>query len=155
MGVKPIPEGFHSVNPSLHIKDVPAAIAFYKEAFGATELMRLEMAPGVIAHAEVKIGDSVIMMAEESPDWGNKAPGTLGGTPVNLMVYVEDVDAVFAKAVAAGGKPTRPVEDQFWGDRMGNFIDPFGHSWTVATHVEDVSAEECKARMMKLYAPAA
>ena len=146
MAVKPIPEGYHSVTPYLIIKGASRAIEFYKKAFGATELMRMPGPNNTIAHAEIKIGDSPIMLADEGQ--GNyRGPEALGGTPVSLMVYVENVDKVFEQAVANGAKTVRPVENQFYGDRTGTLTDPFGHIWSLGTHVEDVSMEEMQRRM--------
>ena len=145
--VSPIPAGYHSVTPYLMVRNAVGAIAFYREAFGAEELMRFEGPPGRIAHAEVKIGDSHVMLADEHPDEGFVGPQTLGGAGASLMLYVEDVDKTFARAVAAGATVRRPVADQFYGDRVGTLTDPFGHVWTVATHQEDVSVEEAKRRM--------
>ncbi len=146
MAVKPIPEGYHSVTPYLIIKGASRAIDFYKKSFGATELMRMPGPNDTIMHAEIKIGDSPIMLADEG--MGNyRGPETLGGTPVSLMVYVENVDKVFDEAVKNGAKAVRPVEDQFYGDRTGTLTDPFGHVWSVGTHVEDVSMEEMGRRM--------
>ncbi|HYR77711.1 MAG TPA: VOC family protein [Pyrinomonadaceae bacterium] len=144
---KPIPEGYHSVTPYLIIKGATEAIDFYKKAFGATELFRMPAPEGKIGHAEIKIGDSPIMLADEFPEMGYKSPQTLGGSPVSLMIYVADVDTVFKQAIAAGGKEQRPVKDQFYGDRSGTLEDPFGHVWHVATHKEDVSPEEMERRM--------
>jgi len=147
MSVKPVPEGYNSVTPYLFVKGAARAIDFYKLAFGATEIMRIPGPDGHVAHAELKIGNSVIMLADE-PDSGEyKSPETIGGSAVSLMIYLEDVDKVFARAISAGAKETRAVVDQFYGDRSGNLVDPFGHLWTVATHVEDVSPEEMKRRM--------
>jgi PhnB protein len=144
---KPIPEGYHSVTPYLIIKGATEAIDFYKKAFGATELFRMPAPGGKIGHAEIKIGDSPIMLADESPEMGYKSPQTLGGSPISIMIYVADVDTVFKQAIAAGGKEQRPVKDQFYGDRSGTLEDPFGHVWHVATHKEDVSPEEMERRM--------
>jgi PhnB protein len=144
--VKPIPEGYHSVTPYLIVKDAARAIEFYKRAFGATELLRMAAPGGKIGHAEIKIGDSPIMLADEAPDVGALSPESLGGTPVSILLYVEDVDAVFNQAIAAGAKMQRPVKDQFYGDRIGGLTDPFGHVWYVATHKEDVSPEEMRKR---------
>ena len=144
MAVKPIPDGYHSVTPYLIVRDGARAIDFYKQAFGAVELFRMDAPGNKIGHAEIKIGDSPVMLADEHPEMGAKSPESFGGSPVHLMIYVEDVDTVFKKALAAGGKETRPVKDQFYGDRSGNLTDPFGHSWTVATHKEDVSVEDTK-----------
>jgi len=144
---KPIPEGYHSVTPYLIIKGATEAIDFYKKAFGATELFRMPAPGGKIGHAEIKIGDSPIMLADESPEMGYKSPQSLGGSPISIMIYVVDVDTVFKRAIAAGGKEQRPVKDQFYGDRSGTLEDPFGHVWHVATHKEDVSPEEMERRM--------
>jgi PhnB protein len=143
---KPIPDGYHSVTPYLIIKGAADAIDFYKKAFGATELFRMDH-EGKVGHAEIKIGDSPIMLADESPQMGYKSPTTLGGTPISIMIYVDDVDTVFKQALAAGGEEQKPLQDQFYGDRSGTLKDPFGHVWHVATHVEDVSPEEMEKRM--------
>lgn len=145
--VKPIPEGYHSVTPYLTISGAAQAIEFYKKAFGATELMRMPAPGGKIGHAELKIGDSVIMLADESPECGNRSPQSLGGTPVSILIYVEDVDAVFKRAVAAGAKVVREVADQFYGDRSGGITDPFGHGWYIHTHIEDVTPQEIEKRL--------
>lgn len=146
MSVKPIPEGYHSVTPYLIVKGAAKAIDYYKKVFGATEIMRMPGPNGTVMHAEIKIGDSVIMLADEQQ--GNfRSPEGLGGSPVSLMVYVEDVDNTFKQAISNGAKETRAVQDQFYGDRSGNLVDPFGHVWTVATHKEDVSEAEMKRRM--------
>jgi PhnB protein len=144
--VKPIPDGYHSVTPYLIIKGAGNAIDFYKKAFGATELFRMDH-EGKVGHAEIKIGDSPIMLADESPEMGYKSPTTLGGTPVSIMIYVEDVDTIFKRAIAAGGEQQKAVQDQFYGDRSGTLKDPFGHVWHVATHKEDVSPDEMEKRM--------
>jgi PhnB protein len=144
--VKPIPDGYHSVTPYLIVKDAVRALEFYKNAFGATEVMRFVQPDGRVGHAEVRIGDSHVMLADEFPEIGAKSPQTIGGTPVTMMVYVEDVDATVAQAVSAGATLTRPVQDQFYGDRAGGVTDPFGHVWFIATHVEDVSQEEMQRR---------
>ncbi|HSD19408.1 MAG TPA: VOC family protein [Anaeromyxobacter sp.] len=144
--VKPIPDGYHSVTPYLIVKDAPRALEFYKAAFGATELMRMTQPDGRVGHAEVRIGDSPVMLADEFPEIGAKSPQTIGGTAVSLMIYVPDVDAVVGQAVAAGAKLTRPVADQFYGDRIGGVTDPFGHAWFIATHKEDVPPEELARR---------
>jgi len=146
MAVKQIPEGYHSVTPYLIIKGATAAIEYYKQAFGAIELMRMPAPGGKIGHAEIKIGDSPIMLADEFPEMGHKSPKTLGGSPVSIMIYVEDVDTVFARAITAGGTEQRPVKDQFYGDRHGGIMDPSGNQWWIATHKEDVSAEEMMKR---------
>jgi PhnB protein len=144
--VKAIPDGYHSVTPYLSISGAAAAIDFYKKAFGAVELFRMEQPDGKIGHAEIKIGDSPIMLADEYPEMNSVGPKTLGGTSVSLLIYVEDVDTVFKTAIEAGAQEQRPVEDKFYGDRMGSLIDPFGHVWHVGTHVEDVSPEEMEKR---------
>jgi PhnB protein len=146
MSVKPIPAGYHTVTPYLIIQGAAKAIEFYARAFGARELMRLEGPGGTIAHAEIQIGDSRIMLADEHPQMGHRGPQALGGTPVSLMLYVENVDALFAQAIAAGGKSQRPVADQFYGDRSGLLADPFGHLWAIATHTEDVPPDEIDRR---------
>jgi PhnB protein len=147
MSMKPIPDGYGSITPYLMIQGAARAIEFYKNVFGAIERMRLPTPEGKIAHAEMEIGDSVIMLADECLERGAKSPDTIGGTPVCLHLYVADADAVFAKAIATGAEQIRPVADQFYGDRSGMFSDPFGHTWNVATHVEDVSPEELQKRM--------
>jgi len=147
MPVKPIPEGYHAVTPYLIVKDAAKAIEFYKHAFNATELLRMPGPGGRIMHAELKLGDSVVMLADENPKMGYRAPGPDGNTAVSLYFYCPDVDAAVDRAVAAGAKVTRPVADQFYGDRNGTLIDPFGHVWSVGTHTEDVSEEEIKRRM--------
>lgn len=147
MNVKPIPEGYASVTPYLIIQGAAEAIEFYENAFGATERMRLPTPEGKVAHAEIEIDGSVIMLADECLERGAKSPQTIGGTPVCLHLYVTNVDEVFANALAAGAKQLRPVENQFYGDRSGMFSDPFGHHWNVATHVEDVSPDELQQRM--------
>ena len=144
--VKPIPEGYHTATPYLIVKDAARAIEFYKKAFGATELMRIPGPGGKIGHAEIKIGDSPIMLADEVPGMGFRSPESLGGSPISILLYVEDVDVVFSEALAAGAKVQRPVADQFYGDRTGGVTDPFGHVWYIATHKEDVSPEEMKKR---------
>jgi len=144
--VKPIPEGYHSITPYLYIKGAASAIDYYKKAFGATELFRMPGPDGKIGHAEIKIGDSPIMMADENAEIGALSPQTIGGTPMSIMIYVEDVDTVFNQAIAAGGQQIRPVADQFYGDRTGGLKDPFGFQWWIATHVEDVSPEEMEKR---------
>ncbi|HLO00327.1 MAG TPA: VOC family protein [Pyrinomonadaceae bacterium] len=145
--VNPIPAEYPGVIPYLSVNDCAAAIEFYKKAFGATEIMRLPMPGGKLGHAEIKIGDALVMLADEFPDYGNLSPKTLGGSAVRLHMYVEDVDAFFEKAVAAGAKILIPLADQFYGDRSGRLEDPFGHVWLVSTHIEDVSPEEMQRRM--------
>jgi PhnB protein len=143
---KAIPDGYHTATPYLIIRGAAEAIEFYKKAFGATELLRIPAPGGKIGHAEVKIGDSPIMLADEYPEMGYKGPQTLGGSPVSIMIYVDDVDTVFNQAVAAGASVKEAVSDKFYGDRMGTVVDPFGHVWHVATHKEDVSMEEMERR---------
>ena len=144
---KPIPDGYHTVTPSFTFKNSQKAIEFYKKAFGATEVMRFDdPRSGKIGHAEIKIGDSPIMLADEAPEVGARSPRTIGGSPVSILLYVDDVDSTFTKAVNGGAKVQRPVADQFYGDRTGGVEDPFGHLWYIATHVEDVSPEEMKKR---------
>jgi PhnB protein len=143
---KPIPDGYHSATPYLIVKGAAEAIDFYKHAFGATESFRMANPNGGIAHAEIKIGDSVIMLADEHPDMGYRGPRSLGGSAVSIMLYVADVDGTFGRALKAGAKAQRPVANQFYGDRSGTLEDPFGHIWTISTHVEDVSPEEMKRR---------
>ncbi|HWW21626.1 MAG TPA: VOC family protein [Steroidobacteraceae bacterium] len=158
MATNPIPDGYRTVTPYLIIKGAAEAIEFYKRAFGATELLRMADPQGRVGHAEIKIGDSVIMLADEQPAMGYRGPRSLGGSSVSILLYLEDVDAVFERAVRAGARAQRPVADQFYGDRSGTLEDPFGHVWTVATHVEDVPAEEMQRRAeaaMKSAAPAA
>jgi PhnB protein len=145
--VQSIPPGHAGVTPYLHIRGAARALEFYKKAFGAIELMRFPMPDGRIGHAEMKLGEGVFMLADEFPEDGVKGPQTLDGTSVSLMFYVSNVDAVFARATAAGGVVKKPLADQFYGDRSGTIADPFGHVWTIATHVEDVSADEMKRRM--------
>lgn len=147
MKVKPIPEGHHTVTPYLAVKNGVEALEFYKEAFGATEAYRFVMPDGRLGHAEFRLGDSVVMLSDEFPEFGGRAPETLGGTPVTIHLYVEDVDAFFKRALAAGASERRPVEDQFYGDRAGQLEDPFGHLWWVATHKEDVDPEEMQRRV--------
>ena len=144
--VKPIPEGYHTATPYLIVKDAARAIEFYKKAFGATELMRMPGPGGKIGHAEIKIGDSPIMLADEVPGMGFRSPESLGGSPISILLYVEDVDVVFSEALAAGAKVQRPVADQFYGDRTGGVTDPFGRVWYIATHKEEISPEEMKKR---------
>jgi PhnB protein len=146
MAVKPVPQGYHTATPYLICKGAAAAIDFYTKAFGATERMRFAAPDGQIGHAEVQIGDSTIMMADEAPQMDAKSPQTIGGTPVFIMLYVENVDETFRKALAAGGKEVHPLANKFYGDRSGTLVDPFGHLWTVATHVEDVTPEEMQRR---------
>jgi PhnB protein len=149
MATKAIPEGYHSVTPYLIVNGAAKAIDFYKRAFGAVELMRMPGPDGKIGHAEIRIGDSAIMLADEHPQMGYRSPQSLGGSAVSLMVYVERVDDVFGRAVAGGAKELQAIKNQFYGDRSGTLQDPFGHTWTVATHVEDVPPEEMRRRAEK------
>jgi len=153
MAAKPIPDGYNSLTPYLIVRGAAQAIDFYQRAFGAKERMRLASPDGRIGHAEVQIGNSVVMLADEYPELGAKSPQTVGGTPVGFCLYVEDVDARFQQAIAAGGKEERPVKDQFYGDRSGTLIDPFGHKWTIATHIEDVTPDEIGRRMAAMKPP--
>ena len=150
MAVKPIPDGYPRVSPYLVVDGAQQAIEFYTNVLGATERMRMPGPDGRIGHAELQIGDSVVMLADEFPDMGAKAPSAYGGFPVSLSVYVEDVDATFDKATGAGATAVRPPENQFYGDRSATFDDPFGHRWTVNTHVEDVSPEEMGRRAAEM-----
>jgi len=145
--VRPIPEGYHTVTPTLIIQGAAQAIDFYVRAFGAKELGRMPSPDGRIAHAELQIGDARLMLADEFPEMGGRAPQTLGGTPVSLHLYVEDADAVFQRAVNAGATVLQPLEDAFWGDRYGRLTDPFGHQWSIGTHIEDISEAEMRQRM--------
>eukprot|EP00243_Klebsormidium_subtile_P003129 TRINITY_DN16294_c0_g1_i1.p2 TRINITY_DN16294_c0_g1~~TRINITY_DN16294_c0_g1_i1.p2 ORF type:complete len:159 (+),score=54.57 TRINITY_DN16294_c0_g1_i1:247-723(+) len=151
--VEKCPKGYHTLTPYLSIKGAAQAMEFYKTAFGATEVYSLEGPGGTISHAEMSIGDSRFMLADESPMRGNKGPTSLGGTPVSLMMYVDDSDAVFERAVKAGATVALPVQTHFYGDRSGTVVDPFGHKWDISTHVEDVSPEEVKKRMAALCPP--
>ncbi|HKF24253.1 MAG TPA: VOC family protein [Candidatus Angelobacter sp.] len=149
---KPIPEGFHSVTPALVVRGAAQAIDFYKKALGAQELVRMPGPDGTIMHAELKIGDSIIFISDEAPGRGiTKSPQTLGGCTGTLNIYVPNVDQVFKQAITAGGTETMAVADQFWGDRYGTFTDPFGHSWGVATHKEDLTAQEMQQRMQDFF----
>lgn len=147
MAVKSQPDGYHTVTPYLTVRGAVDALAFYAQAFGATEVMRLPMPDGKLGHAEIQIGDSKVMLSDENIEWGNASPQSLGGTPCGVCLYVADCDAVFAAAVAAGATVKRPLADQFYGDRSGAVVDPFGHVWTIATHTEDVPPAEMQARM--------
>jgi uncharacterized glyoxalase superfamily protein PhnB len=144
--VLPIPKGYHVVTPSLVVRGAANAIEFYKKAFGAKELSRMDGPGGKIMHAEIRIGDSVVMVADEFPEMGSKSPETLGGAPSSLLIYSRDVDALFNQAQAAGAKVTMPVADQFWGDRYGRLVDPFGHNWEVATRRENLTPKEMAKR---------
>lgn len=147
MTVSAIPSGYTSITPYMICRGAVAALDFYGRAFGAQEIMRLEAAPGIIAHAEIKIGNAIIMLADEHPEFGALSPQAIGGTPISLMIYTEDCDAMFANAIAAGATVERPLQNQFYGDRSGMLIDPFGHRWCIATHVEDVAPDEITKRM--------
>jgi PhnB protein len=149
--VKPIPDGYHSLTPYLIVDGAAEAMEYYKKAFGATELFRMEH-EGKIGHAEMKIGDSPFMLSDGHAEMGYKGPKAYGGTPVSLMIYVEDVDTVYPQALAAGGTEVKPLTDQFYGDRSGTLTDPFGHVWTVATHKEDVTPEEIDKRLAAMAA---
>jgi PhnB protein len=149
--VNAIPAGHHTVTPYLAIKNAVEALEFYKKAFEATEIYKLTLPDGRLGHAEIRLGDSIIMLADEFPEYGGKAPQTLGGSPVSIHLYVEDVDVFFKKALAAGAKELKPVMDQFYGDRSGQLQDPFGHLWWVATHKEDVAPEELQKRVLAMF----
>lgn len=151
MTVSAIPEGYHSVTPYLIVNNAKAAIDFYARAFNASELLRLDAPDGGIVHAEIKIGNSPVMLADENPDMGAICPTTLGGAGASLCIYVEDCDALFAQALGAGAQELRAVEDQFYGDRAGTLQDPFGHVWTIATHIEDVDQDEINRRAAELF----
>jgi uncharacterized glyoxalase superfamily protein PhnB len=144
--VKPIPEGAQVVTPHLVVQGAAAALEFYRKAFGAEELCRMPMPGGKLGHAEIKIGAGTVMLCDEFPEMGARSPLALGGSPVTIHLYVEDVDAVFAQAVGAGAQVRMPVSNMFWGDRYGQVIDPFGHIWSLATHIEDLSMEEMARR---------
>jgi PhnB protein len=152
MAVKPIPDGYHSVTPYLIVHDAAGALEFYKKALSAVELMRMPGPDGKIGHAEIRIGDSPVMLADENLAMGARSARTIGGSPISLMVYVEDVDARVAQAVAAGATLVRPVANQFYGDRTGGIDDPFGYHWYLATHVEDVPPDELAKRAAKAMA---
>lgn len=149
MSVSPIPKGYHSVTPYLFVIGAETAIRFYKRAFNAKEILVLEGPDGRIAHAEIKVGDSYIMLSNEYKEMGQVSPQSLGGSGVNMMIYVKNVDQVFRQAIASGASELRPVSDQFYGDRAGTILDPYGHTWTIATHKEDLSESEIKKRMKK------
>ena len=144
--VKPIPEGYPEITPYLAVDGANDAIDFYTTVFGARERMRMQGPGGKVGHAELEIGNSLIMLADEFPDMGHRGPKSLGGTPVTISVYVEDVDDAFQRAIEEGAKELRPVENQFYGDRSGQFEDPFGHRWNVSTHVEDIPPAEMEKR---------
>jgi PhnB protein len=145
MAVNPTPSGYHSLTPSIVVGDAADALAFYEKAFGAKETFRLE-AGDKIAHAEIQIGDSRLMLSDEFPEWDALGPESRGGTTGSLLIYVDDVDASFERAIKAGASVLQAVENQFWGDRMGTVVDPFGHRWMLGTHVEDVSEDEMRRR---------
>jgi PhnB protein len=147
MAAKPIPEGYHSVTPYLCVKGAAQAIEFYKKAFSTIERMRIAHPDGRVSHAELQVGDSMIMLSDEFPEMGARSPQSLGGSPVSIHLYVEDVDAIFYQAAAAGAKVKRPVADQFYGDRLGGVEDPFGHIWWISTHKEDLSPQEIERRV--------
>jgi PhnB protein len=150
--VKAVPEGHRTVTPYLVVKNGAKALEFYKRAFDATEIFKLMMPDGRLGHAEIRLGDSIVMLSDEFPEDGGKAPDTLGGSPVNIHLYVDDVDAFFKKAEAAGARELKPVMDQFYGDRSGQLQDPFGHLWWVATHREDVPPGELQRRAEAMFA---
>ena len=143
---KGVPEGFSTVTPHLNVRDADQALEFYKKAFGAKVTVRMPGPGGKVLHAEIKIGDSHLFLADEMPEWGSRSPLTIGGTATAVCLYVEDADTVFDQAVAAGAKVLMPLQDQFWGDRYGKLMDPYGHEWAVATHLEDLTPEEMKKR---------
>jgi PhnB protein len=147
MAVKPVPEGYRTVTPYLIVSDANKAIDFYKRAFGAKEITRMDGPQGKISHAELKIGDSMIMLSDEMPGSSTRSPQSLGGTTAAVVLYLADVDSVFKQATSAGAKVEMPLADMFWGDRYGKLVDPFGHSWSLATHKEDVAPEEMGRRM--------
>ncbi len=150
MAVKPIPDGYHTATPYLIVDGASAALAFYARAFGAKELFRMPAPNGKVGHAEMQLGSSRLMLADESPQMGAKGPKAYGGSPITVLLYVEDVDAFIKRAVEAGATIERPIADQFYGDRSGGIVDPFGHRWYIATHKEDVSPEEMERRMKAL-----
>ncbi len=150
MAVKPVPEGYRVITPYLIVRKAARAIDFYTKVLGASEIMRMPGPGDRIMHAELRFGDSVVMLADEMPEMEIKGPESYGGSPVSLMIYVADVDTVYNRAIAAGAKSKKPVQNQFYGDRSGTLVDPFGHTWTIATHVEDVTPEEMKKRMAAL-----
>jgi PhnB protein len=149
--VRPIPEGYHSVTPYLTVNNAARAIDFYQRAFGAKKIMQMDGPDGKISHAELKIGDSMLMLSDEMPR-GNKSPQSLGGSTVGIFLYVDNVDTVFNQAKSAGAKVDAPLEDMFWGDRFGKLTDPFGHSWALATHIEDVAPQDMKKRAQEAMA---
>ena len=148
--VNPIPEGMHTVTPHLICAGAAAAIEFYQKAFGAVELTRMPDSSGKVMHASIRIGDSIIMLNDEMPEWGTFSPKSLKGSPVTIHLYVENADAVFGQAVRAGAKVTMPLADMFWGDRYGKLEDPFGHQWSIGTHVRDATPEEMQKAMEQM-----
>jgi PhnB protein len=151
MPVSPVPAGYHTLTPYLIVDRAADALAWYATAFGARELMRMAAPGGKIGHAEIEIGDSRVMLADENPEMGAKAPAAFNGSPVTLHLYVPDVDATVGKAVAAGATVKSPPEDKFYGDRLGSLVDPFGHIWHISTHIEDVTVEEIERRMAAMF----
>ncbi len=149
--VKPVPDGFRAITPYLTVKDANIAIQFYIRVFDAKEIGRISMPGNLVGHAELQIGDSKILLAEEMPQWGNQSPVTLGGSPVGIALYVPDVDAIFQRALDAGAKMIEPVKDQFYGDRSGTLLDPFGHKWHILTHIEDMAFEEMQKRCNAMF----
>jgi uncharacterized glyoxalase superfamily protein PhnB len=145
-GVDPVPEGYSTITPHLVIDGAAEAIEFYVKAFGAEEISRMAGPNGRLMHAEIRIGDSRVMLVDTFPQWGSKSPDALGGSPVTIHIYVDDADALFTRAVAAGARVTLPIADMFWGDRYGKLEDPFGHKWSIASRIENLSAEEIVAR---------
>ena len=152
--VKAQPDGYHTLNPYFVVSSAAEAIDFYTKALGAEELFRMDGPGGMIMHAEIRIGDSVLMISDENPEQGAVAPSSLGGSPVHVLIYVDDVDAGYQRAVDAGATGVMPPADMFWGDRFGKFVDPFGHNWSIATHTEDVSPEEMGKRAQEAFAQA-
>ncbi|HET6278887.1 MAG TPA: VOC family protein [Candidatus Polarisedimenticolia bacterium] len=145
-GVKPVPEGYSTITPHLVVDGAAEAIEFYVKAFGAEEISRMPGPNGRLMHAEIRIGDSRVMLVDTFPQWGSKGPDALGGSPVTIHIYVDDADALFTRAVAAGARVTLPIADMFWGDRYGKLEDPFGHKWSIASRIENLSSEEIVAR---------
>src|SRR5437867_5578197 len=150
--VKPIPDGFHTVTPALTVRGAAQAIEFYKKAFGAEEVERITGPDGRVAHAEIRIGDSILMLGDEAPQWGSLSPQSLNGTPTSFYLYVKDVDAAFKRAVDAGAQVKMPVDNMFWGDRHGSVADPFGHVWSIATRKEDLTSAEIEKRSKAAFA---
>jgi PhnB protein len=149
--IKKIPDGYTAVTPYITVKGAAKAIEFYKKAFGAEEVMRLEMPDGTIGHAEIRIGGATVMLHDEAPDWKAFSPQTIGDSGSSIMLYVNDADAVVKRAAEAGATVTMEVADQFYGDRCGNILDPFGHKWSIATHIEDVEPDEIRRRAAKMF----